>query len=203
METGRTLDLAVQALHRGGVVAFPTETYYGLAVDPFSDEALAKLFSLKRRRDNKPVLVLIDTPGQLGLLVEAVPPACVRLMEHFWPGPLTLVLPARQGLPRLLTGGTGTVGVRISPNPVAQELVRRFGGPLTATSANVSGLEPAVEAGEVVEQFGNGVDVLVDGGSTPGGLGSTVVGYQNGQLVLVRDGVVPFGAVLDSIEQNE
>lgn len=193
------LAMAVDVLRRGGVVAFPTETYYGLAVDPFNREALARLFTVKRRSVSKPILALIEETGNLSSLVREIPAICNRLMAEFWPGPLTLVLSGREEVSPLLTGNTGTVGVRISSHPLAQKLVAAFGQPLTATSANISGARPAVTAWEVRQQFSRNVDLVIDGGSTPGGLGSTIVGVRQEGVELIRAGVIPYGRILEVI----
>jgi len=182
---------AAQLLHSGGVVAFPTETYYGLAVDPFNESALARLFLLKKRAVGKPVLSLIQRPEDLMLFVRNVPSPYKPLMEKYWPGPLTLVFEARDGLPALLTGNTGTVGLRISSHPVARLLVKAFGGPVTATSANISNCAPASTPEEVRQQLGDGVDMVITGGETRGRVASTIVGISQGSLVLLRDGAVP------------
>jgi len=183
-------------LHAGGVVALPTETYYGLAVDPFNKEAVSRLFALKRRPPDKPVLTLVESTGQLGLLAQTVPPQLSPLMERFWPGPLTIVFEAREEVPQVLTGYTGTIGVRISSHPVAARLVKEFGGPITATSANVSGQPAAVTAEEVIGQLGPDVDMVLDGGPTPGGAGSTIVALRENDLVIIRPGVIPAGDIL-------
>lgn len=193
------LTMAVDVLRRGGVVAFPTETYYGLAVDPFNREALARLFTVKRRSVSKPILALIEETGNLSSLVREIPAICNRLMAEFWPGPLTLVLSGRQEVSPLLTGNTGTVGVRISSHPLAQKLVAAFGQPLTATSANISGAKPAVTAREVRQQFSRNVDLVIDGGQTPGGLGSTIVAVRQEGVELIRAGVIPYGRILEAL----
>ncbi len=187
---------AVRVIRAGGIVAFPTETYYGLAADPFNEKALARLFAVKQRPASKPVLVLIHDCDQLDCLVKTKPPLFQPLMAAFWPGPLTLVFEALDRLPPLLTGNTGTVGVRVSSHSVARRLVDLFGNPITATSANISGSPPAVSATEVSRQLGDAVDMIVDGGTTRGGHGSTIVGCHNSQLVLIREGVVSFSAIL-------
>jgi len=187
---GTSLELAVTLLRQGKIVAFPTETYYGLAVDPDCAQAVTELFLVKKRQMDKPLLLLIESIDQLQNIVQEVPPVYWHLIEKFWPGPLTLVFKAKKKLNRQITGNSGTVGVRISPHPVARELVRRMGKPITATSANISGLSPARSAHEVVEMLGNTVDYTVDGGKTEAGLCSTVVGFQNGQLTLIRRGQI-------------
>lgn len=194
------LEHAVAVIRNGGVVAFPTETYYGLAVDPFNKEALSRLFALKRRPPDKPVLVLVQEQGQLSLLAKSVPPVYQPLMRSFWPGPLTLVFEALDDLPVILTGYTGTVGVRISSHPFAQQLVDACGHPLTATSANFSGQPAAVTAQEVVAQLGPDVDFVMDGGATPGGRGSTIVGLQEERITLLRAGVIPFEEITDLLK---
>ena len=193
--TAATLQRASEIVRRGGVVAFPTETYYGLAVDPFQPAALERLFAVKLRPADLPILVLVSGPEQLGLLAASVPPLFSVLIDRFWPGPLTLVCPARADLPTRLTGNTGTVGVRRSPLAAANRLIAACGGPLTATSANLSGQPPAVTAAEAFALFGDSVDLVLDGGATPGGQGSTLVGVRAGRLCCLREGVVPFAAV--------
>ena len=192
------LGQAVSCLQDGGIVAFPTETYYGLAVDPFNEEALRALFRLKARDSHKPILVLIGEMGQLAELADSVPDAYQSLMKNFWPGPLTLIFPGRKDLPTLLTGGTGSIGVRISSNTIAAELCRRWGRPITATSANISGSPPATCAADVKAFFGAEVDCIVDGGSTPAGRCSTIVGIRRSRLRLFREGQVDFSSILQT-----
>lgn len=194
--TESALVRACDLLRAGGLVAFPTETYYGLAVDPFNQAALERLFFLKRREPGKPVLLIVADSGQLAGLAAEIPPPFPPLMARFWPGPLTLVFPGVPDLPALLTGGTGTIGARVSSHPAARRLVEAFGRPLTATSANLSGFPAAVTAAEVAAQLGPGVDLIIDGGKTPGGLGSTVVGLRDGQLCLFRRGLIPVAGIM-------
>ncbi len=184
------VERAAAIIKAGGVVAFPTETYYGLAVDPFNEAALAKLYRLKQRKASKPLLTLIAHRRDLGLLVSHVPDAFLPLMA-LWPSPLTLVFPGLLSLPRQLTGGTGTIGVRISSQPLATALIRACGFPLTATSANISGQTACHKPQLVKDQLGDGLDYILDGGATPGGLGSTLVGLDEQRLVVLRDGALP------------
>jgi len=180
---------AARALSRGGIVAFPTESSYGLAVDALSSAALERLFALKRREPGKPPPILISDEAMLELLVARVPPLARRLMARFWPGPLTLVLPARPGLPEPLVSDGG-VGVRRSPHAVADALVAAFGRPLTATSANLSGLPPALRADEVRATFGDAVHLL-DGGDAPGAAPSTVARIDDdGTVTILRAGAL-------------
>lgn len=191
----RELAQAVSLLRAGGIVAFPTETYYGLAVDPFNEQALTRLFRVKGRPSAKPVLVLVTDQGQIDLLVVEIIPVAVQLMDRFWPGPLTLVLPARSDISPLLTGGTGTVGVRLSPHPTAAALLRGMGGPLTATSANLSGKVPAATAEEVLAAFGGALDLVIDGGRTPGKMASTLVRVSGDQVSCLREGRIAFAEI--------
>lgn len=181
---------AAQFLSQGGVVAFPTETYYGLAVDPDNETALSRLFQVKNRPWYKPVLLLIHDLSLLDSLVTAIPEAYRPLIAQHWPGPLTLIFPARAGLSSYLTGGTETVGIRISPHPKALALGRAFGKAITATSANLSGRHPARFAAEVVSAFGSDIDYVIDGGKTPAGPCSTIVGLYGGKLCLLRPGAI-------------
>lgn len=181
---------AVEVLGRGGMVAFPTETYYGLAVDPFNRGAVSRLFAVKRRSPDKPILTLVANRAQLSTLVRTIPPEFEKLMDAFWPGPLTLVFEAAGDVPVTLAGYSGTVGVRVSSHPLAAQLVAAYGAPISATSANLSGLPAAVSAGEVSEQLGPDVDLILDGGMTPGGEGSTLVGMRDGCPILLRPGVI-------------
>ncbi|MEK7304648.1 MAG: L-threonylcarbamoyladenylate synthase, partial [Nitrospirota bacterium] len=172
----------------GGVLAVPTETYYGLAGNPFDGGAVARLLSIKGRPDGKPILILIGDQGQLQDLVTDVSPAAQVLMEAFWPGPLTLVFSAGTRLPNSVTAGTGTVGVRHTSHAALAELLRHT-GPLTGTSANRSGEPPVQTAAEVERTLGAMVDVIVDGGPTQGGLPSTVLSVCDG-VRMIREGPV-------------
>ena len=193
--TDRELDQAVALLKKGGIVAFPTESWYGLAADPFNERALDRLYAVKRRAADKPILVLVENIDQLGQLAKEIPSPYPALMETFWPGPLSLVFPAISRVPQRLTAGTGTVAVRCSSNPVAARLVARFGSPITATSANISATGPHKTAREVAGNLHKAVDMILDGGTTPGGKGSTIVAYRKNGLVCLREGQIPFSEV--------
>ncbi|MBU0964906.1 MAG: threonylcarbamoyl-AMP synthase [Proteobacteria bacterium] len=182
---------ALTVIRQGGVVAIPTETYYGLAVDPFNEEAVSRLFILKKRPSAKPLLTLIANRNHLDALTPEIPPVYLPLLD-FWPGPLTLVFTARSSLSSLVTGKTGTVGARISSHPLAHCFVRELDQPVTATSANISGVPAAITADEVRQAFGSQIDFIIDGGRTPGGKGSTLVGLRQGRLALIREGVISF-----------
>jgi len=194
--TEEAFNQAVSVLCGGGLVAFPTESWYGLAADPLNDRALNRLYAVKRRPAEKPILVLVERIDQLGLLAERIPELYPILMERFWPGPLTLVFPANSGLPGQLTAGTGTIAIRCPSHPVAIELIRRFGRPITGTSANVSAASPHQTARGVAESLGQDVEVILDGGTTPGRTGSTIVTCKEKKLICIREGQIPFSEVL-------
>jgi len=187
---GISIDLAVEQLQQGRIVAFPTETYYGLAVDPNNESAVTALFNLKKRPVDKPLLLLVKNTSQLSHLISHVPPELKPLMEKYWPGPLTLIFPAHPLVNNKITARTGTVGIRISPHPIAEKIVGKFGGAITATSANISGRPPAKTAQEVVDMFGDDIDYVLDGGGTTAGLCSTIIGVKDSQLQVIRTGVV-------------
>lgn len=182
---------AVEVLQAGGVVACPTETFYALAVDCFAQQALERLLAIKGREENKPFLVLVADVAMVSQVAAEVPPLAARLMAAFWPGPLTLVLPARPELPRPLTGNTGTIGVRQSGEPLARELARELGHPITGTSANRHGAPPLTTAAAVAAELGADLDLILDAGPCPGGLPSTIVRVTGARAELIRLGALP------------
>ncbi|MCL7488909.1 MAG: L-threonylcarbamoyladenylate synthase [Desulfobulbaceae bacterium] len=195
----KEIEQAAAILRDGGLIAFPTETYYGLAVDPFNESSLKRLFAVKNRPSIKPVLVLIPSRKDISRMSHAVPEAAEPLMNRFWPGPLTMVFPARRELSLMLTGNTGTIGVRLSSNPVAQALLQVFGGPLTATSANRSGGKAAVTEDEVREIFGGAIDMVLSGGRTPGGKPSTLIGFAGDRVDCIREGCIACSEIAEVV----
>lgn len=182
---------AGEVVRGGGVIAFPTETFYGLGVDPLNVPAVQRLYDLKgRSSQTSPILVLIRSRRELQALVSEITPAAERLMQACWPGPLTLVFRAAVAVPLVLTAGTGTIGVRLSAYPDVQRVLEIIGGPLTGTSANRTGQPPATTADEVERAFGADVDLIVNGGPTPGGLPTTVVDTTVSPPRLIREGCV-------------
>jgi L-threonylcarbamoyladenylate synthase len=166
---------AAATLERGGLVVFPTETFYGLGAAGLDAHAVRRLLAAKERPDDKPILLLVDSVDMAETVALEIGPGARALMARHWPGPLTLVLRARGGVPVEVTAGTGTVGLRVSPHPVARGLVRALGGPVTAPSANRSGAPPPTTAAAALEQLEGRVDLVLDGGQTPGGPPSTVL----------------------------
>jgi L-threonylcarbamoyladenylate synthase len=181
---------AAALIRTGGLVAFPTETFYGLGAHALDADAVARVFRAKGRPADKPLLVLVDSPATASALVAEVPAAARRLIARYWPGPLTLVLPARPGLPVALTAGTGTVGVRVPGHPVALALVRAAAVPVTAPSANPHGEPSPRTAAEVLAGLGDRIDLVLDGGPTAGGLPSTLVDLTGPRPRILRAGAV-------------
>jgi L-threonylcarbamoyladenylate synthase len=181
---------AAQVIHEGGVVAVPTESFYGLAVHALDEKAIERLFAVKRRREDNPVLILIPSKEGLSSYVTEASEKTRKLMERFWPGGLTMVFFAGPILPRSLTAGTGKIGVRLSSHPVPTELARAVGAPITGTSANRSGRPSCSTAEEVMEALGEDIDLILDGGKTAGGKGSTVLDVTTDPPVVLREGIV-------------
>jgi L-threonylcarbamoyladenylate synthase len=179
---------AIEALRRGEIVAYPTETYYGLGVNALDELALVRLRQLKGRQVEKAFSVLVVGDDMIGRLCRDVSAVARRLMDAHWPGPLTLALPARRGLPRPLVS-EGFVAIRDSPHPVARALVQGLGSPITATSANLAGSPPARTAEEVEEAF-NGLCRVLHGGTTPGGAPSTLARVRGTRVEILRPGAV-------------
>jgi len=187
---------AGEVIRGGGVIAFPTETFYGLGVDPFNVPAVQRLYDLKGRSlQMSPILVLIRARHELQALVSEIAPSAERLMQACWPGPLTLVFRAAEAVPSVLTAGTGTIGVRLSACPDVQRVLEVLGGPLTGTSANRTGQPPATTAEEVERALGAAVDLIVNGGPTPGGFPSTVVDTTVNPPRVIREGCVSKAAL--------
>jgi L-threonylcarbamoyladenylate synthase len=174
----------------GGIIAYPTETVYGLGVDAMNPEAIKRLAGVKGRAGEKPFSVLVANNLEAGMLAKRISKATALLMDHFWPGPLTLVLQASRRASSELLGGGNTIGLRFSSHPVSR-LLRLFSEhPVTATSANTAGDEPARTATDVEAALGKQVDLILDAGETPLGLPSTVVDVTGDRAVVLRVGAV-------------
>lgn len=181
---------AAKIIARGGVIAFRTDTFYGLGADPFNAAAVAKVRALKGREENKPILLLLADAGEADRFIADRSAQFEEVARKFWPGPLTIVGRAVADLPPEITAGTGTVGVRVPADSGVRDLVRQCGGALTATSANPSGREPARSAKEVLEYFGNGIDLIVDGGEVTATEPSTVLDVTTLPPRVIREGAI-------------
>lgn len=181
---------AVDALKCGEVIVFPTETFYGLGADAFNEAAVGRVILLKGRNPENPIPIIVADKEMLMEVVTDIPPTAQRLMDRFWPGPLTLILPAKKNVPAPLQNRDGGVGVRISSHPFATRLARELARPLTATSANPSGKEPARTIGEAISYFSEKLKIFLDGGRLEGKRGSTVVEIVQGKLRIIREGEI-------------
>ncbi|RLI50885.1 MAG: threonylcarbamoyl-AMP synthase [Candidatus Thorarchaeota archaeon] len=190
---------AAEILLSGGLVAYPTESFYGLAADAANETAVKRLFLAKKRSPGNPVLLLIPNVEVLDKYIHDTPPAARKLIEKFWPGGLTLVFDAGPKILPLLTAGTGKIGIRLSSHPVATALAQAIGAPITGTSANISGNPPCSSAGEVRRSLGGGVDLILDGGKTKGGVGSTVLDVTVDPPRILRQGMVSQDEIMANI----
>jgi L-threonylcarbamoyladenylate synthase len=195
-QSTETLARTAEIIARGGVIAFRTDTFYGLGADPFNASAVERVKDLKGREEHKPILVLISNVDQLDRLTENRPSAFDELAKAFWPGALTIIGKATAELPGELTAGTKSVGVRLPDDESVRSLVRACGGALTATSANPSGEPAARSAAEALKYFGERVDLIVDGGATKTDQPSTVVDTtSDNEVKLVREGGIPWDEI--------
>jgi len=179
---------ALAALKRGEVIVLPTETLYGLGADALNAAAVERVFQLKGRDAANPIPVLVADRAMLDALVTEVTPPAERLIAEFWPGPLTLVLPARQDLPKPLVNSTGGIGVRISSRPIAAALVKALGRPMTATSANPSGQPAARTVEQARHYFAGRIEIFIDGGELTSRTGSTVAEISSERIRIIRQG---------------
>lgn len=176
-------------LRSGGIIIYPTETLYGLGANPFDPEAVERLYKIKGREAGNPIPFLIKDQEMLETLVADVPSTAKQLMEQYWPGPLTLIFRAREGLPPPLRGEAGTIGVRISAHPIARLIVEAIDVPLTSTSANPAGDKDLTDAQSIAEILGDQVDLVIDGGKVSG-IGSTVIDLTVDPPQIVRQGMI-------------
>lgn len=185
-----SIRLAGRIIKSGGLVAFPTETVYGLGCDAMNADAAAKIFEAKQRPQFDPLIVHIADPKQLNGVIESLPVLGQRLMDAFWPGPLTLVLPKQPAIPDLVTAGLSTVAVRMPNHPVAQAFIREAGTPIAGPSANPFGYVSPTTAQHVADGLESKIDLILDGGPCPVGLESTIVSLAGPQPELLRPGSI-------------
>jgi L-threonylcarbamoyladenylate synthase len=198
------IDRAAAVIRDGGVVALPTDTLYGLAVDPRSESAVARLFAVKGRPLERAVPLVAADVSQIEAAFDRLPEAARRLGERFWPGPLTLLLPLHGESGRVcvsLAGGTRRIGVRVPNHAVTRAVCYAAGGLVTATSANPSGHPATNDADEVALTLGNSIELLLDAGSTPGGAPSTIVDVAEEPPQLVRAGAIPWETIQACLER--
>ena len=187
--------LIAEVLRHDGIVAFPTESFYGLAASPWSERAVARLLALKGERQGKPLLLVLASLGAVLRVASVVPPELDRLAERFWPGPLTVVLPAREDLAAGVSAGTASVGVRVPGRAEARALAALAGGAVTASSANPSGAPPPRDVAQVLAYFGERIELILDGGETAGGLPSTILDLTCQPARILREGAISSAAL--------
>jgi L-threonylcarbamoyladenylate synthase len=193
---------AARLIRHGSVVAFPTETFYGLAALATDHKAVARVYLLKKRGLHKSLSILIADLSELDHWIENLSREARHLATSFWPGPLTLVCQAGKRLPTSLTAGTGKIAVRISSHPVAQALVQAVGGPITATSANRAGSPSCRSCEQVISQLGQDLEAILDAGLTPGGKASTIADVTTWPPKILRIGAIAAQEVLSCWEQK-
>jgi L-threonylcarbamoyladenylate synthase len=194
---------AVSILEEGGIVAFPTESFYGLGVAATNTSALKGLFKVKKRDSSLPILILISCMDELSDYTASIPLKALELGRLFWPGGLTLIFEASQDLPQSLTAGTGKIGIRISDHPVARSLTLALKAPITGTSANISGQPPCTRAEQVVDLFDGQLDLILDGGATEGTYPSTVLDVTSDPPLLIRQGIIKAEDIMASCIYRE
>jgi len=214
-EQSQAIARAAQIIQTGGVVVFPATCLYGLATDALNPKAVERIFKIKQRQLTNPLLVLIDNIGQLDLLVQPVAkerstlheglksylsPSALALIKKFWPGSVTLLFNAVDGLPDALAAGSGKIGIRVPGHPVARALVRAVGGPITGTSANISGEAGCSKIALLDPQILSRVDMVLDSGTLKGGIGSTVVDLTSDPVKVIREGAVAKDEIVRTVE---
>ena len=180
---------AVECLKSGGILAIPTDTVYGLGADPFNASAVQRLYTLKGRPDGKPIPLVLSSVDDVYRVAQNLPDYFFHLTKRFWPGGLTIIVEAKDLLP-VLTAGGNTVGVRIPNNPLLLKILQAFGGPAAITSANLSGEPPATSVQEIGKALASRIDMIVDGGKTPGPIPSTVYDISVSPPIIRRHGVI-------------
>jgi L-threonylcarbamoyladenylate synthase len=197
------LTKGMQIIEAGGVIAYPTETFYGLGADSRNENAIERIFLIKGRDIKNPISVIIGDRCDVRDLVEEIPESALRLMETFWPGALTLVFRASQNVSSRLMAGTSKIGIRVSSHPIATALAKSLRHPITATSANPSGANECTSVHEVIKCIGDKIDAVIDGGRTPGGKGSTIIDVNTHPPVILREGTISGPLILRALANRQ
>ena len=196
----QAIQRALETLLKGGLVAFPTDTVYGLGAVAFDDQAVASIYLAKERPIEKAIPILIGDARDLEKISDDFRDVVRSLAAHFWPGPLTIIVPKKPTLPEAVSA-TATVGVRVPDHPVARELLRAA-GPMAVTSANISGQASPSTAQEVFDQLNGRIELIIDGGQTPGGIPSTLVDCSGEEIQVLRDGPISLEQILAALLEN-
>ena len=196
------LETVAADLRAGRLVAFPTDTFFALGTNALDGDAVLGIYRAKGRADGNPVPVLMASAEDVGMVATGVPPAAAALAAEFWPGPLTLVLPARPEVPKSVTAGGSTVGVRVPQHDIARRLIALAGVPVTGTSANLSGQPPCKTAGEVLAQLDGRVSHILDAPCGAHTAPSTVVDFASGQMRIIREGAITYDTLQKVIDRS-
>jgi L-threonylcarbamoyladenylate synthase len=187
----RAIEWAAEQIAAGGVIALPTDTVYGIAASLAHAAALRRIYEIKGRDEGKPIPVLVSSPAMVERIAVGIDRHVELLLDRYWPGPLTVIVPAHAGMPVEVTAGGTTVGVRMPNHPLAIEVIDKAGGVIACTSANRSGEPPACSVADIEASIGAELDLILDGGVAPGGVASSVVAIEAGDLVVLREGAIP------------
>lgn len=196
LEDGRALEEAIGVLQHGGVIAFPTDTVYGIGASLEHPEALRRIYDLKGRAPDKPLPILISRPEIVDKLSPDVDERLIELAQHFWPGALTVVMPAADHLPAEVKAPDNTIGVRLPNHSIPLSIAERAGGAIATTSANISGQDAAHAATEIQEAFGGAIDIVLDGGFSPETNASTVIRVVDSEIEILREGAIESAEIL-------
>jgi len=193
---------AADSIKKGGIVLFPTRCLYGIGVDPFNFEAVDRLFKIKQRSYSNPIPILVKDANDLNILVQHVPSTAKCIMDNFWPGQITIVFEAKSTIPVKITAGTGKIGIRLPEHPVAFSLVKEVNGPITGTSANISGKIGCSAISDLDIQLAEKLDILLDAGPLKGGTGSTVIDVTTPFPTILREGYVSAKNIIAALEKS-
>jgi L-threonylcarbamoyladenylate synthase len=202
MPESDVVDYAAGFIRRGEVVGVPTDTFYGLSADPFNLAAIEAVFQAKGRPETKALPILVSSIEQAVTLMRDVPDIFLVLAHKFWPGALTLVVEATHRLPLKVTGNSGRVALRWANSPIPTAIIDAAGGPITGTSANLSGFPSCTNAGQIVKQLGNRLPLILDAGDTGAVMASTIVRIDGNNWTLVREGALPEEEILRALESG-
>jgi len=200
-ERVNNIDKAVEILKRAGLIIYPTETFYGIGADALNPDAVRKIFKIKGRTERKPLPLIISDIRMLDLLEVEINKKSALLIESFWPGPLTILFRVRRELPDGVVSGDKKVGIRISSNPIAREIVHLLDSPVTATSANLSGDNNPENISDISEKLLKSVDAVIDAGKLQGGLASTIVDPTVSPIRIIREGAISSTKIFSVVER--
>ena len=194
---------AADLIRRGELVAIPTDTYYGIAADPFNLAAVEQIYKVKGRPETRALPILVNSIAQAVSLSRDVPYSFHKLAAKFWPGPLTLLVEASTGIPLKVTANTGNVALRWPKSAIVSAIVELARGPITGTSGNISGMPACATAIDLLEQMGDRLPLIIDGGETPGHLASTIVKLEGNDWTVMREGVIPEDLIRAALAEEE